>query len=65
MQESQSDEHPSTSKEAQATTTTKTKAQDELKDKLNLVNSDLLALQKRKDFDLLGEEQESEFKKKN
>jgi hypothetical protein len=32
QEESQSDEHPSTSKEAQATTTSKTKAQDELKE---------------------------------
>ncbi len=39
------------------------KAQDELKDKLNLANSDLLALQKRKDCDILSEEQEREFKK--
>lgn len=64
QEESQSDEHPSTSKEAQVTTTSKTKAQDELKDKLILVNSDLLALQKRKDYDMLSEEQASEFKKK-
>jgi hypothetical protein len=65
QEESQSEEHPSrpTSKEAQATTTSKAKAQDELKDQLNLVNSDLLALQKRKDCDMLSEEQESEFKK--
>lgn len=64
QEKSQSDEHPSTSKEAQATTTSKTKAQDELKDKLNLVNSDLLTLQKQKDCDMLSEEQDSEFKKK-
>ena len=64
QEESQSDEHLSTSKEAQVTTTSKTKAQDELKDKLILVNYDLLALQKRKDYDMLSEEQESEFKKK-
>ena len=67
QEESQSDdknEHPNTSKEAQATTVSKTKAQDVLKDQLNLVNSDLLALQKRKDCDMLSEEQENEFKKK-
>jgi hypothetical protein len=46
LEKSQSDEYPSTSKEAPGSTTSKTKAQDELKDKLILINSDLIAYEK-------------------